>query len=113
MQLIEKRKVERFNLEIPATVSMTTGGASKRLELVTRDVCSGGAYFKTKQSPPLGAEERIHLILPLEKFKNLPKRYRKVEVNLSGKIMRIEPDGIGVCFDETHDIRPLENAPTT
>lgn len=107
---IEKRKLERFNLEVLATVSITAaGGMEKKLDMTTRDVCSGGAYFRTEQSVPIGTEMQINLVLPLEKFKMLPDHCEKVLVNLSGKVLRIEPDGIGVCFDETYDIRPLRN----
>ena len=105
---MEKRKLERFNLEIPATVSITAAGAEKKLDMETRDVCSGGAYFRTEQNVPIGTEVQINLVLPLEKFKTLPDHCEKVLVNLSGKVLRIEPDGIGVCFDETYDIRPVE-----
>ena len=109
MQPIEKRKLERFNLEIPATVSINTAGAQKKLDMVTKDVCSGGAYFRTEQSLPVGTEMQINLVLPLEKFKRLPDHCEKVLVNLSGKVLRMEPEGIGVCFDEAYDIRPLRN----
>ena len=105
---IEKRKLERFNLEIAATASITAAGAQKKLDMKTRDVCSGGAYFRTEQSFPIGTKVQINLVLPLEKFKTLPDHCEKVLVNLSGKVLRIEPDGIGVCFDETYDIRPVE-----
>ena len=108
MQPIEKRKLERFNLEIPVIVSITAVGAQKKLDMTTRDVCSGGAYFRTEQSVPIGTEMQINLVLPLEKFKMLPDHCEKVLVNLSGKVLRIESDGIGVCFDETYDIRPVQ-----
>ena len=107
MQPIEKRKLERFNLEIPVIVSITAVGAQKKLDMTTRDVCSGGAYFRTEHSLPIGMEMQINLVLPLDKFKALP--VEKVLVNLSGKVLRIETDGIGVCFDESYDIWPLRN----
>ena len=109
MQPIEKRKLERFNLEVLATVSITVAdGVEEKLDLKTKDVCSGGAYFRTGQSFPIGTEMQINLVLPLEKFKTLPDHCEKVVVNLSGKVLRIEPDGIGVSFDETYDIRPVQ-----
>jgi PilZ domain-containing protein len=108
MQSTEKRKLERFNLEIPATASIAVAGAEpEKLDLKTRDVCSGGAYFKTEQSPPIGTEMQIRLVLPMEKFRALPVDCEKVVVNLSGKVLRIGPDGIGVCFDTNFDIRPV------
>ena len=108
MQPIEKRKLERFNLEVLATVSITVAdGVEEKLDLKTKDVCSGGAYFKTEQSLPIGTEMQINLVLPMEKFRALPVNCQKVLVSLSGKILRIESDGIGVCFDEAYDIRSV------
>jgi len=107
MQTIEKRKLERFSLEIPAIVRITASDTKKKLDLLTRDVCSGGAYFKTEQIVPVGTEVQIELVLPLKKLKMPPEHCEKVLVNLSGKVLRTEPGGIGVCFDKTYNIRPL------
>ena len=107
MQIVEKRKLERFNMEIPATISVTCADAPKKLDMTTRDISSGGAYFRTNESLPVGTKMKINFFLPLKTIKTLPDHYERVIVNVTGKILRIEPDGIGVCFDETYDIRPL------
>jgi hypothetical protein len=45
----EKRKMERFSLDIPARFIWTdTGSKQESLELMTSNICSGGAFFKTK-----------------------------------------------------------------
>jgi hypothetical protein len=107
---MEKRRLERFNLEVPATASITVDGVvEEKLDLMTRDVCSDGAYFKTAHTLPIGTEMEINLVLPIDKLKAIPVNCEKVMVRLSGKVLRIESDGVGVCFDETFDIRPLPN----
>jgi len=110
MKSMEKRKLERFNLEVPATARISVdNGLEEKLDLVTRDVCSNGAYFRTEHPLPIGTEMQIHLVLPLDKLKAIPIDCEKVVVCLSGKVLRIESDGVGVCFGETYDIRPLPN----
>jgi len=106
---MEKRKLERFNLEVPATVSITVaGGVEEKLDLMTQNICSGGACFRTEHSLPVGTEMQINLVLPLDKFKALPVNCEKVLISLSGKVLRIDSDGIGVGFDEAYDIRPVQ-----
>ena len=110
MKSMEKRKLERFNLEVPATARITVAdGVEEKLDLMTKDVCSNGAYFKTAHPLAIGTEMEIKLVLPLDKLKAIPADCGKVMVRLSGKVLRIESDGVGVCFDETYDSRPMPN----
>ena len=103
----EKRKLERFNLEVLAKIEvLTTGHGKEKLDFQTSNVCSGGAYLLTPQPLPVGTEISVDLVLPLDEFKKLPNKYEKVQINLTGKVLRVEPDGMGVCFDENYQIRP-------
>ena len=107
---MEKRKLERFNLEITAKACIIAdGGMEEKLDLVTRDVCSNGAYFRTEHPLPIGTEMEINLVLPLDKLKALQANCVKAMVRVPGKVLRIESDGVGVGFDQTYDIRPLPN----
>ena len=69
------------------------------------NVCSGGAYFRTAQPLPVGTEISAHLVLPLEKLKKLPRTFAKVQIHLTGKVLRAEPNGMGVCFDKDYQIQ--------
>ena len=54
MQRIEKRKLDRFSLEVPAKIEVISAEDSKeRLDLVTSNVSSGGAYFKASHPLPV------------------------------------------------------------
>jgi hypothetical protein len=101
----EKRKLERFELKVPARIA----GETDRdiLEPTTRDICAGGAFFHTDQSLPEGTKVRVDLLLPLDRLKGLAEGYDQAHVQLTGKVLRIEPKGMAVCFNSDYSIRPL------
>ena len=108
MQSMEKRKLERFDLKIPSKIeSLSESSKTDVVELLTSNVCSGGAYFKTNQPLAVGTEIKIDLFLPLNKFKQVKSICEKVHINLSGIVLYSDPHGMGVCFDEKYKIRQL------
>ena len=104
MQIVEKRKLERFDLNIPAKVQVVSGGEKEEMKLTTRNICSGGAFFRTTQPLPVGTEITIDLVLPLGKFQKLKDIKKQVSINLTGKVLHAETTGMGVCFDEEYQI---------
>jgi Tfp pilus assembly protein PilZ len=110
MQMMEKRKLERFDLEIPSTIeSLDQSSKTDVVESLTSNICSGGAYFKTNQPLAVGTEIKIDLFLPLNKFKRLKSICEKVHIDLRGIVLYSDPHGMGVCFDENYEIRPLKH----
>ena len=105
MNYIEKRKIERFDLELPALLSMKDEGGNQRpAEFMTRNICSGGAFFKTHDPLPVGTELKMDLIIPLDKF-NITGA-RKSRIDLSGSVIRVGKHGMAVCFDKRYRIIP-------
>ena len=104
MQIVEKRKLERFDLNIPAKIQVVSGGEKEEMKLTTRNICSGGAFFRTAQPLPVGTEITIDLVLPLGKFQKLKDIKKQVSINLTGKVLHAETTGMGVCFDEEYQI---------
>lgn len=102
----EQRKMERFNLQLPATLTLARDKSEcDVMELLTSDVCAGGAFFETNQPLPLGTEVSIDLVLPLDELKKL--QAGKAHIKLSGAVIRIEERGMAICFEEGFKIRPL------
>ena len=67
----EKRRLERFDLEIAATIQLLTSDPEENpLDLLASNICSGGVYFHTNQLLPEGAQAKVDLVLPLDKLKN-------------------------------------------
>ena len=66
----EKRKMERFSLEIPARfIWYDKSRKQESLELMTSNICSDGAFFKTEKPLSVGTDVKIDLIIPLDKLK--------------------------------------------
>ncbi len=111
MQYTEKRRLERFNLKIPARVhAVISERTEEDFNLLTTNVSSGGAFFVTSEAPPIGTKLKIILALPLKKSNTLPEGVKKVTVNLTGKVLRVEEKGIGVSFGDEFEMVPGGNS---
>jgi len=103
----EQRKLERFDLNIPAKLELVTSDQGETLlNLLTTNICSGGAYFHTTQPLPQGTKVRIDLVLPLDKLKKLKHECRQAYLKVTGTVLRSESEGMAICFDEDYQIRP-------
>jgi hypothetical protein len=106
--IYERRRLERFNLEVPARIEILTREEHNPeiLELNTKDVSAGGAYFRTKKALPEGTRVRIDIILPLDRLRKL-KDTCKGLIKVTGTVLRSEPTGMAVSFDEGYLITPF------
>jgi hypothetical protein len=101
----EKRRLERFQLEIPAAIEFLTSDREKRvLNLLTSNICSGGAYFHTTQPLPEGTKVKIDLVLPLDRLKKPNDRHKQVYIKVAGTVLRSESEGMAIGFDEDYEI---------
>jgi len=103
--MFEKRRLERFDLVLPATIEFINEHHNERMiNLVTTNVCSGGAYFYTNQPLPKGTQVKIDLVLPLDKLRKLQKEHKQALIKVTGKVLRTESEGMAICFDEHYEI---------
>ena len=103
----ERRKLERFDLHIPAKIELLIKKREKELiRLLTENVCAGGAYFHTTKPLPESTPVKIDLVLPLDKLKTLKDEWKHALIKVTGKVLRSEPEGMAVCFDKDYQIRP-------
>ena len=99
------RKVARFDLELTACLSATDNGEKgKSIELMTRNICTGGAYFLTDRPISKGTEVEMDLILEINRFHKLGSRQSHIHV--SGSVIRTDEHGMAVCFDRKYKISP-------
>ena len=104
----ERRKLGRFRLEIPAKIETIGSEWGKgRCDLRTSNISSGGAFFHTEQPLPEGSPVKIDLILPLEKLERLKNDHKQAYIKVTGKVLRAEPKGMAISFDQNYVIRPL------
>jgi len=101
----EKRSMERFQLTLPARVIPKDIEDSQPLELLTSDICAGGAFFQTDSPLTVGTEVKIDLVLPLDRLKELVGK--KAHIKVSGFVVRATATGMAVCFEPDYEIRPL------
>ena len=105
MTEIEKRKMERFNLKLPAKLTWTgKDNKPESLEQLTSNICAGGAFFQTQKPLSVGTDLKINIILPLERFKNL--KIKRSHIRVSGSVIRTDQLGMAVCFDKKFHIVP-------
>jgi len=99
----ERRKLERFTIELPAKVeAVRTDQRDRLLNLFTKNISSGGAYFRTQEPLPVGTEVRVDLLLPLDKLRKFLSDREKVTVNVTGTVLRAETRGMAIGFSEDY-----------
>lgn len=114
MSDLGKRQLERFNLSVPAFVTLK-GPQSSELktptELRTRNVSAGGAFMITHEPFDIGSEMEIDLHLAF--FTGNAEHERQSNIHVSGSVIRIEQDGMAIQFDDKYQISPIPKAAVT
>lgn len=114
MQVKERRKLQRFDLEVPAKIEVMDSGQEKEIvNLLTSNICSGGAFFHTPEPLPEGTQIRLDLVLPLDKLRELKNDSKHAYIKVTGTVLRAESMGMAICFNEDYQIMPLSTAPLT
>ena len=105
MNFIEKREMERFDLELPALLSMMDESGNQRaVKFMISNICAGGAFFKTGEPFSVGSSVKMDLTLPLDRFKKTGGK--RSHVHVSGSVIRTDEKGMAVCFDKKYRIVP-------
>ena len=104
--MIEKRKVERFDLELEAFVSLPgESDPTDKGNMVTRDVSMSGVYLVTDAPLPVGSKVNVDMILTLGGRKK--HHAQQAWIKASGKVLRTDSQGMAVSFDDQSRILPL------
>lgn len=107
-----KRKMERFDLNLAALLtrkdSMSPGGTIPTT-FRTKNICSGGAFFVTDN--PLQKGAKIDISFHLALYGGNKTDERQSHVRVAGSVIRVEPDGMAVAFDDDFQITPVIKNP--
>jgi len=103
---LNKRSMDRFPLEIPAKVQIEGQPNTEPIELHTKDVCSGGAFFHTAQSIPIGTGVQVDLVIPISQLKKIDAD--NVLIKVAGSVIRANDEGMVVSFKRKYSITPLQ-----
>jgi hypothetical protein len=102
----EKRKMDRFSMELAAWIStVDNNGNPRSFEVVTRDICAGGAFLQTDQPLSVGTDIEMNLVLPLNNLSMVGSRRSRIDV--SGSVVRTESQGMAVSFNKRYQISPV------
>jgi hypothetical protein len=104
--VVEKRDVERFDLNLEAYVLVDGASPDAQAQsLMTRDVSMNGAYLLTPTPLPLGTKVNVDVILSLEGL--TPRETRKALIKASGAVLRTDSKGMAIRFDENSKFLPF------
>jgi len=90
----ESRKLERFSLKLPTRISLLEPG-NPTLDLMTENICAGGAFFPTRKPLSEGLMVLVELILKCESGIGGASRVR-----VKGRVLRSQPDGMAIGFEK-------------
>jgi hypothetical protein len=106
MTNLNKRQLERFPLELPAMLQVSDDPGVEPIEVCTKDVCSGGAFFHTTESIPVGTDVSIDLVIPIGELKKIAAD--NVLIKVDGSVIRTTDEGMVVRFSSKYHISPVE-----
>ena len=77
------------------------------MELITQNICAGGAYFETSDPLPL------NILVSLNMAFEIPGKMNGSSNNLSrikvfGKVVQSDKNGMAIKFNNGYKIEPLE-----
>ncbi|OPY04167.1 MAG: PilZ domain protein [Syntrophaceae bacterium PtaB.Bin038] len=106
----ERRRLERFDLQVPAKIQvLSPPDTASILELMTKDICAGGAYFPTKTALAAGTKVKLDILLPVRGADTLSDGTRGL-IKVNGTVIRSGPAGMAIGFDTGYLITPFREA---
>jgi len=103
----DRRIMERFDLKLPTKLSWAgKDNEQKSVELMTNNICAGGAYLITNRPLPKGIEVKMVLILELDRLHEF--RGRQTHIDVSGFVTRTDHQGMAISFDREYKISPYK-----
>jgi len=106
----ERRRLERFELQVPAKIEvLSSPDAASLLELLTKDICAGGAYFPTKTALAAGTKVKMDILLPVRNV-SAPGDNTRGLIKVNGTVIRSGPAGMAIGFDTGYLITPFREA---
>ena len=99
----ERRRLSRFQLEMPAVVIPRGRGPATDafLSAQTRDISANGAFLRIDHPPGIGTRITIEMQTVIKSLPELLNATNQVKIRVNGKVVRRNPDGVGVRFDAT------------
>ena len=106
----ERRRAERYNVELPLIVRWTDGSKQREAHTVTQDISSGGVYFFLPKGIREGTAVEIEMTVPTQITRGAPTK-----VLCQGRIRRCERKagerrGMGTAIERYEFLAGTEDA---
>ena len=103
---MDKRKYERFDIELPARVETHSSSRKQVFDLVTNNISASGAFVSTNSPFFSGAQLKMSLTTHNKRLAELTGSQCLIECE--GSIVRTTPTGVGICFNKECQIMSLK-----
>ena len=99
----EKRRYERFSVQLPLNLKLLTSSRTRRLDVETKDISASGAFVYTKDASYIPDDTRFLIASSYAHISNIKlKKWKRLE-NCAGTMVRSTSEGIAIHFN-----RPVE-----
>ena len=99
----EKRRYERFAVQLPLNLKLLTSSRTRRLDVETKDISASGAFIYTKDASYIPDDTRFLIASSYAHIRNIElKKWKRLE-NCAGTMVRSTLEGIAIRFN-----RPVE-----
>jgi hypothetical protein len=107
----EKRKLERFGLQLQGTVVPTVarGVETDAVKVLTRDISARGAFFTTDTPLPIGTRVKVKLLMNLAA--RFPQLATRPFLQATGTVVRADDRGMAVAFKNDHRFTAMAPEP--
>ncbi len=102
---MNRRKFERFEIELPARMETISLSKKQVFDLVTKNISASGAFVSANNSFSDGLRIKMSLTTQNKKLIELTGAYGLIECE--GSIVRTTPTGVGICFNKDCQILSL------
>ena len=109
--MVNRRKLERFDLQLQALVSTDKGECDpETMSLLTTNISSSGAFLRSNHPMPIGTKVKLELVLTLDELEK--GKGKRTFIEVSGEVIRKENQGMAVHFSEDCTISPVTGTAT-
>lgn len=104
----ERRKYERFVLGLASKIEVLSAGKQGALDLLTTNVCAGGAFFHVEQSILQGTQIKVSMIVASQKLKEMTGAQGLIKI--AATVVRCNARGMAVSFNGDYELVSLPSS---
>lgn len=103
---MDKRKFERFEIELPTRLENISSNRKQVFDLVTKNISASGAFVSTNGKFCNGSDIKMSLTIQSKRLVELTGSQSLIECE--GNVVRTTPTGIGIHFNKACQILRLK-----